>query len=154
MRESAGLLLWRRTPEGVEVLLAHPGGPFWARKDLGAWSIPKGELDPAGERAQAAALREFAEETGSLPGGMPVPLGSVRQKGGKLVYAWAVRGDADPAALRSNRFSLEWPPNSGRQREFPEVDRAGWFPLVEAKQKITAGQLPLLLELEAALGGA
>ena len=136
---SAGLLVFRRKP-GVEVLLGHPGGPYWARKDAGAWSIPKGEYE-AGEDPLACAAREFEEELGTPPPeAEPVELGAVRQAGGKLVTAWAVQGDFDPAGLRSNSFSIEWPPRSGAIREFPEVDRAQWFPLAEAKEKIVPAQ--------------
>src|SRR5215217_4853727 len=128
-KRSAGILLYRRGEAGLEVLLVHPGGPFWAKKDLGAWSIPKGEHDE-GEDAQACALREFAEETGSAPSpGELADLGEVRQKAGKVVAAWALEGDLDAAAIRSNTFTLQWPPRSGRMQEFPEVDRAEWFGL-------------------------
>jgi predicted NUDIX family NTP pyrophosphohydrolase len=147
MRRSAGVLLFRRRPEGAEVLLVHPGGPFWSRRDLGAWSIPKGEHGPE-EEPLAAALRELEEETGIRPAGTPLPLGAVRQAGGKEVRAWAVEGDADAGAIRSNTFAVEWPPGSGRTAEFPEVDRAGWFPMAVARRKILKGQLPLLDELE------
>ena len=147
MKRSAGILLFRSRAGGPEVLLVHPGGPFWSRKDLGAWSIPKGEHGLE-EEPLAAALRELEEETGIRPRGEPVPLGSVRQARGKEVRAWAVEGDADPAAIRSNTFALEWPPGSGKTAEFPEVDRAGWFPFEVARQKILKAQLPLLEELE------
>jgi predicted NUDIX family NTP pyrophosphohydrolase len=144
-RRSAGILLHRPGPAGREVLLVHPGGPFWAKRDLGAWSIPKGEYED-GEDAQACALREFAEELGSAPpaGGDLVELGEVRQRGGKVVTAWAAEGDLDPGAIRSNTFTMEWPPRSGATREFPEVDRAGWFTLDEARAKILPAQAPLL----------
>jgi predicted NUDIX family NTP pyrophosphohydrolase len=132
------------------VLLVHPGGPFWAKKDAGAWSLPKGEAEP-GEDLLAAARRELAEETGCTVAGEPLALGSLRQPGGKVVHAWAVRGDFDPAQLRSGTFTLEWPPRSGRQREFPEVDRAEWFPLAEARTRILRGQLGFLERLERAL---
>ena len=126
------------------MLLAHPGGPFWARKDLGAWSIPKGELDD-GEEPLACARREFAEELGQVPPDGPfVPLGEVRQKGGKVVTAWAVEGDLDPADVVSSTFEIEWPRRSGRLRTFPEVDRAEWFDLDEAGRRILEGQRPLL----------
>ncbi len=148
---SAGLLLFRRAAAGLEVLLVHPGGPFWARKDAGAWSIPKGEVAP-GEDPLAAARRELAEETGCAPEGTALPLGSVRQKAGKLVHAWAVEADVDPAALRSNEFTIEWPPRSGRMRSFPEVDRAEWFDLAEARRRILAGQTPLLDALAEVVG--
>jgi len=140
---SAGLLMFRRTPEGIEVFLVHPGGPFWMKKDLGAWSIPKGE-HPETEDPFAAALREFEEETGIRPEGDFLPLGELRQPSGKRITAWAFEGDCDPASIRSNLFSLEWPPRSGRTQEFPEVDRAAWFSLAEARQKILKGQGPLL----------
>ena len=152
-KKSAGLLLFRGSRESVEVLLVHPGGPFWARKDDGAWSIPKGEFSD-NEEPLAAAIREFEEETGRSVAGDFVPLEPVRQAGGKTVFAWAVRADFDPSQLRSNLFQLEWPPRSGRQGEFPEVDRAAWFDLASAKRKILNGQLPLLDHLRAAVQGA
>jgi predicted NUDIX family NTP pyrophosphohydrolase len=142
-RTSAGILLYRSTPSGLEVLLVHPGGPFWARRDRGAWSIPKGEVDE-GEDLLAAARRELREETGFSAEGRALPLGEVRQRGGKRVHAWAVEGDADPVALESNTFELEWPPRSGRVRSFPEVDRAAWFGLEEARERILSGQVPFL----------
>ncbi len=143
-RRSAGILLHRRGPAGVEVLLVHPGGPFWASKDAGAWSIPKGEHD-GGEDARACALREFEEETGSAPdAGELTDLGSVRQKSGKLVQAWALEGDLDPEAVRSNSFEMEWPPRSGRRQTFPEVDRAGWFGIDAAREKINPAQAAFL----------
>lgn len=151
-RTSAGLLMYRMRPGGVEVFLVHPGGPFWAKKDAGAWSIPKGEY-AGGEDPLAAARREFAEETGIVPQGTFVELGEVRQAGGKVVAGWAFEGDCDPAAIRSNTFTLEWPPGSGRSREFPEVDRAGWFGPDAAAEKILAGQLPFLERLARTLGG-
>ena len=152
MKQSAGLLLYRETSGRLEVLLVHPGGPFWAKKDLGAWTIPKGEIGE-GEDPLAAARREFAEEMGlPPPGGEPVALTLRRQAGGKLVHAWMLRADLDPAAVRSNTFSLEWPPRSGRRQEFPEVDRAAWFTLDEARRKILKGQALLLDELAARLG--
>lgn len=145
-KTSAGLLMYRRRPGGVEVFLVHPGGPFWAKKDDGAWSIPKGEYGD-GDDALAAARREFEEETGIVPTGDVAELGSVRQAGGKVVTAWAIEGDCDPSAIRSNTFTLEWPPKSGRQREFPEVDRAEWFDLETAAVKILKGQLDFLRTL-------
>lgn len=149
-RTSAGILLYRRVPS-LEVLLAHMGGPFFARKDDGAWSIPKGEYGPD-EDAFAAALREFAEELGSpAPSTQLVPLGSVRQANGKVVTAWAVEGDLDAAAIVSNTFDLEWPPRSGRVQSFPEVDRAAWFDLESARPKLVKGQVELLDRLAAAL---
>ncbi len=143
---SAGILLYRRAAEAVEVLLVHPGGPFWARKDVGAWSVPKGEVDE-GEDPRACALRELEEELGSglgLAAGDLVELGSVRQKGGKTVQCWAVEGDFDPAGLHSSIFTMEWPPRSGREREFPEVDRAEWFDLDAAREKINPAQAEFL----------
>ncbi len=139
--------MYRANERGLEVFLVHPGGPFWARKDLGAWSIPKGEPGPD-EAPQEAAIREFEEETGVKPSGPLVELAPIRQKAGKTVLAWTFQGDADPEKLRSNSFRLEWPPKSGIWKEFPEVDRAAWFPLAEARQKINAGQLDLLNQLE------
>jgi predicted NUDIX family NTP pyrophosphohydrolase len=150
---SAGLLVYRRRADGeVEVLLGHMGGPFWARKDERAWSIPKGE-HPDEEDALAAARREFAEETGTAPpDGPTLDLGEVRQSGGKRVTAWAVEGDLDPDRIESNTFELEWPPRSGRRQEFPEIDRASWFDLETARRKVVKGQVPLLDRLERALG--
>jgi predicted NUDIX family NTP pyrophosphohydrolase len=148
-KRSAGLLLHRRRAGGLEVLLVHPGGPLWAKRDLGAWSIPKGELDAA-EDPLAAARREVEEETGLRAEGPFEALGSVRQRGGKEVLAWAAAAEFDPAALRSGTFELEWPPRSGRRARFPEVDRAAWFPLDEARRRILPGQAPLLDRLEAA----
>ncbi len=147
---SAGLLLYRR-PEGrLEVFLIHPGGPLFAKKDAGFWSIPKGEYE-LDEPPLEAARREFEEETGFRAEGEFLPLAPIRQKSGKLVTAWAVEGDADPAVLNSNTFRLEWPPGSGVLREYPEVDRGAWFSLPEARQKINAAQIPLLDELERSL---
>ncbi len=145
---SAGLLLFRTGERGLEVLLVHPGGPFWARKDAGAWSIPKGEI-AEGEDPLQAAVREAREELGVDVDGNFVALTPVRQAGGKLVRAWAVAADFDPATLASNTFEMEWPPKSGRTQTFPEVDRADWFRPDEAKLKILKGQLPLLDELAA-----
>jgi predicted NUDIX family NTP pyrophosphohydrolase len=142
-KKSAGLLPFRETDSGVEVLLVHPGGPFWAKKDDGAWSIPKGEFAD-GEEPLDAARREFAEETGVVPSGDFIALGSLKQSGGKLVFAWAWRCDLDASALRSNSFSMEWPPKSGRQQEFPEVDRAAWFAVETARRKILQGQAEFL----------
>jgi predicted NUDIX family NTP pyrophosphohydrolase len=142
-QRSAGILLYRRPQGGVEVLLVHPGGPFWAKKDDGAWSIPKGEYAP-GEEPLAAARREFEEETGARAEGEAVALGTFRQPSGKIVDAWAVEGDFDPATLKSNTFTLEWPPRSGKMREVPEVDRAGWFTPEEAARKLLKGQRPIL----------
>jgi predicted NUDIX family NTP pyrophosphohydrolase len=145
-RTSAGLLLFRRTPAGVEVLLVHPGGPLWAKKDEGAWSIPKGEID-AGEDPLAAARREFEEELGAPVAGEFIALAPIRQASGKVVRAWAVEGDFDPATLTSGMFSMEWPPRSGRQQEFPEVDRAEWFSIDDASRKINKAQIELLNQL-------
>ena len=143
-RRSAGIVLYRSGADGVEVLLVHPGGPFWAKKDAGAWSIPKGEYED-GEDPLACALREFEEETGTrLQAPALVALGTVVQKSGKEVTAWAARGDLDAAGVRSNSFSMEWPPRSGRQQEFPEIDRAEWFALDEARAKLVAAQVELL----------
>jgi predicted NUDIX family NTP pyrophosphohydrolase len=148
---SAGILLHRRGPAGREVLLVHPGGPFWARKDLGAWSIPKGELDD-GQDPRACARREFAEETGTeLPDGALDDLGAVKLKSGKIVVAFAVEGDLDPATLVSNTFELEWPPRSGRIQAFPEVDRAEWFGLDAAREKLNPAQAAFVDRLEALL---
>jgi predicted NUDIX family NTP pyrophosphohydrolase len=147
-KTSAGILLFRHGGAGLEVFLVHPGGPFWKHKDLGAWSIPKGEYGPD-EDPLAAALREFEEETGTrLPPERFVALGEVRQAGGKTVTAWAVEGDLDTSAIRSNTFSLEWPPLSGRFQDFPEVDRAAWFALSEARKRLLKAQMPLLERLE------
>jgi len=146
-KNSAGLLMCRRRGESLEVFLVHPGGPFWAKKDVGAWSIPKGEYEPP-EDALEAARREFEEETGFAPEGQFVPLSPRKQPGGKTVVAWAVQGDCDAATIRSNKFRMEWPPRSGRLQEFPEVDRAGWFSMEEAKRKILRGQAGFLEELE------
>ncbi|HXQ28017.1 MAG TPA: NUDIX domain-containing protein [Gemmatimonadales bacterium] len=145
-RVSAGLIGYRRSKGVLEVLLVHPGGPFWKAKDLGAWSIPKGALD-AGEEALEGAKREFREETGFTVVGPCIPLASLRQPGGKLVHAWAVAGDWDPSALRSNMASIVWPPRSDRTLEFPEVDRAAWFPIHEARRRIAPGQVGFLDEL-------
>ena len=152
-RTSAGLLLHRRGPDGgIEVLIGHMGGPFWARKDAGAWSIPKGEHGPD-EEPRDVALREFAEELGA-PASVTdlVPLGEVRQSGGKRLTVWAAEGDFDAAGAVSNTFSLEWPPRSGRVQEFPEIDRAAWTTLDEARVKLVPGQVPLLDRLLGLLG--
>lgn len=143
---SAGLLLFRRTSAGPEVFLVHPGGPFWAKKDAGAWSIPKG-LYESDEDPLAAAKREFAEETGFTPEGDTTELGELRQPSGKRIVAWAMEGDLDPAAIKSNLFAMEWPPKSGRLAEFPEVDRAAWFRPAEARSKLLKGQVPFLERL-------
>ena len=141
---SAGILLYRDRDGALEVLLVHPGGPAWARRDAGAWSIPKGEYDD-GEDPLVAARREFAEELGAAPPqSQPRDLGEVRQKSGKRVRAWALRGDLDPSQIRSNTCEIEWPPRSGRRIEIPEVDRAAWFELEQARQKINPAQAELL----------
>ena len=145
-KRSAGVLLYRVSGNRLEVLLVHPGGPYWAKKDAGAWTIPKGEIDE-GEDALAAAKRELKEETGLEVAGELVTLAPVKQRGGKTVHAWAAQGDCDPLAITSNTFAMEWPPKSGRMQSFPEVDRAAWFSLDEARAKILAGQAPLLDEL-------
>lgn len=143
---SAGVLMYRKGKNEIEVFLVHPGGPFFMKKDAGAWSIPKGEIGE-GEDPLGAAKREFEEETGCRPEGSFLPLKSVKQKSGKIVLSWAVEGDCDADSITSNTFSLEWPPKSGRTQEFPEVDRAAWFTIGEARQKINPAQAPLLDEL-------
>jgi predicted NUDIX family NTP pyrophosphohydrolase len=148
---SAGLLLFRRGSAGLELFLAHPGGPFWSHKDAGAWTIPKGVIEP-GEEPLAAALREFEEETGVRPEGPFLPLGSIRQKAGKEIRAWAWEGDADPDRVTSNTVRTEWPRGSGRWLTFPEVDRCGWFGPKTAREKINPAQAELIARLEAALG--
>lgn len=148
---SAGIMLYRRGAAGPEVLLVHPGGPFWAKKDEAAWSIPKGLIDP-GEDQEAAARREFAEEVGTVPAGKLVPLGEFKVSSGKLLVVFALEGDFDPKALISNSFEMEWPPRSGRRQSFPEVDRAGWFGLSEARAKLHLGQRPVVEVLLAHLG--
>jgi predicted NUDIX family NTP pyrophosphohydrolase len=151
--QSAGLLLFRQRDKHVQVLLGHPGGPFWSRKDQGAWAIPKGLIGP-GESPLSAAQREFAEETGYRPGGKTIPLGSTKQPGGKVVHVWAIEEDWDPADLQSNTFEMEWPPRSGRRQSFPELDRASWFGIVEARLKILKGQAVFLDHLLETLGRA
>jgi len=150
-KSSAGLLLYRRVNGGLHVLLVHPGGPFWATKDFGAWSIPKGEFAP-GEDPLEAAKREFREETGCGAEGDYIPLAPLKQPSGKIIHVWAVAGDCDPSRLQSNTFSIEWPPRSGRAREFPEVDRAAWFPLAEARRRIVRGQAGFLDQLPRVAG--
>ncbi len=144
---SAGILVYRETNGALEVLLAHPGGPFWARKDAGAWTIPKGLVEP-GADLLATAQREFTEETGFVADGPFVPLEPVRQTSGKIVHAFACRGDFDTEKLISNTFEIEWPPRSGRRQRFPEIDRAAWFNLATAREKLIAYQRPFLIELE------
>jgi predicted NUDIX family NTP pyrophosphohydrolase len=146
-KESDGILVYRKRNDILQVFLVHPGGPFWRKKDLGAWSIPKGEPGPE-EDPLSVARREFQEETGFGVSGNFIPLSPVRQPGGKVVQAWALESDCDPEAIRSNTFKMEWPPRSGRQQEYPEVDRAAWFGIEEAKSKINQGQISLLEELE------
>ena len=149
-KTTAGLLLYRRRGE-VEVFLVHPGGPYWAKKDLGAWSLPKGEIND-GENLLHAARREFTEETGFGIEGEFRPLDPVKQAGGKVVHAWAIEGDCDPTALQSNLFSMEWPPKSGKTQQFPEVDRAGWFTIAEARKRILAAQVGFIDQFVSLLG--
>ena len=150
---SAGVLLFRRSGGGLEFLLAHQGGPFWTNKDLGHWTIPKGEVEP-GEAWIDVARREFAEETGTqVDVGGDLPLGEITQKSGKRVIAWAVEGDLDPALAHSNSFSMEWPPRSGRFQDYPEIDRVAWFDQVEARRRLKPAQVPFIERLEAALDG-
>ena len=148
--ESAGLLLYRRAPSGLEVLLAHPGGPFWQRKDAGAWTIPKGAVEE-GESLLAAACREFQEETGIVPRSPFLPLGFIRQKAGKIIHAWGWEGDADPALIVSNSMTTEWPRGSGRSISYPEIDRCEWFGAVAARLRLNPAQAELVDRLEAAL---
>ncbi len=152
-RISAGLIMYRKQQGQVEVLLVHPGGPFWAKKDLGAWSIPKGEVNH-GENELATAQREFEEEIGFQPQGPFLPVGEVKLKGGKVVRAWAFEGSLDPTRIRSNTFRLEWPPRSGHFQDFPEIDRAGFFSIKEAKEKIIPAQVPLLEALRRQIAGS
>jgi predicted NUDIX family NTP pyrophosphohydrolase len=153
-RTSAGILLWRRNGGRLEVLLGHNGGPFWAKKDHGHWTVLKGEAEP-GEELEAVARREFAEETShELPEGPMIGLGEIVQKSGKLVVAWAVEGDLDPAAAVSNTFEMEWPPRSGRVQQFPEIDRVEWFAPDEARRRLKAAQVPFLDRLEEAIAQA
>jgi predicted NUDIX family NTP pyrophosphohydrolase len=150
-RTSAGILLYRRPAGRLELLLAHPGGPFFTKRDAGYWTIPKGEVDPD-EELLAVARREFEEETGQAAhDGDPIPLGSIVQKGGKIVHAWALEGDLDPATSVSNTFEMSWPPGSGRLASFPEIDRVAWFDPAEARRRIKATQIPLIDRLEESL---
>lgn len=146
-KRSAGILLYRMRNKFLEVFLVHPGGPFWAKKDAGAWSIPKGEFSDD-EEPLAAAIREFKEETGIAIKGKFIELNAVRQKSGKYVYAWAAAMDIDATTIRSNQFEMEWPPKSGKMKLFREIDRADWFAMNQAKEKVNPGQLPLLAQLE------
>ena len=146
IKRSAGLLVYRMRDEEIDVFLVHPGGPFWAKKDAGAWSIPKGEFET--EQPLVAAMREFEEETGLKISGDFIELKPVKQKGGKIVYAWAVEADFDASDIQSNMFKLEWPPKSGVMRDYPEVDRAGWFDLETAKLKMLASQAGLIEQLQ------
>jgi predicted NUDIX family NTP pyrophosphohydrolase len=148
---SAGIIAYRRAPDGLEVLLVHPGGPFWRNRDAGAWSIPKGGVDP-GEDHLTAGVREFQEETGTVLAGDFLPLGEIRQAGGKRVVAFAIEADIDADAITSNTFSMEWPPKSGKLAQFPEVDRAAWFDFATARAKINPAQAMFLERLVAALG--
>jgi len=152
-KQSAGLLMYRYRTGKVEVLLVHPGGPYWAGKDSGAWAIPKGEIEP-GEDALTAARREFEEETGFKAEGRFRPLNPVRLKSRKVVYAWAFQGDCDPQAVKSMAFSMEWPPHSGKAQEFPEVDKAEWFTVEAAREKVQAGQAPFIEEFARIAGNA
>ena len=152
-KQAAGILLYRQGARGLEVLLAHPGGPLWARKDLGAWTIPKGQFGDD-ESALAAAKREFEEEMGSPAAGVFAELGAIKQPSGKVVHAFTAESDFDVKTVKSNLFNLEWPPRSGRMGQFPEVDRAGWFSMAEARQKILKGQEPFLDRLLALLSNA
>lgn len=142
-KQSAGILVFRRSTRGMEVFLVHPGGPFWAKRDAGAWSLPKGEY-AEGEEPLRAAQREFHEETGLRIEGTFLPLGAVKQPGGKIVTAWAVEADPDPSLVQSNTFFMEWPPKSGRTQQFPEIDKAAWFSLEDARTKLLKGQIPFL----------
>jgi predicted NUDIX family NTP pyrophosphohydrolase len=146
-KKAAGLVLYRFRGSELQVFLTHPGGPYWAKKDIGAWAIPKGEFEEDEDPLQAAK-REFHEETGCTAAGEFIPLTPVKQRGGKTVYAWAVEGDCDADKITSNMFSMEWPPRSGKQSEFPEVDRAGWFTLEKAKEKIQPAQIALVEQLQ------
>ncbi|TLP81787.1 NUDIX domain-containing protein [Maribacter sp. ACAM166] len=146
-KQSAGILLYRWNNKALEVLLVHPGGPFWAKKDIGVWSIPKGEIEPD-ENPLYAAIRETEEETGLEVQGEFTPLKSQKQKSGKVIHAWSVKGDFDISKIESNSFEMEWPPKSSKKALFPEIDKASWFDLIDAKLKIVRGQMPFILELE------
>jgi len=150
-KKSAGIFMYRFREMKLQVFLVHPGGPFWARKDKAAWSIPKGEFDDL-EAPLEAAKREFQEETGMPVTGDFINLGEVKQPGRKIIYVWAVEGDCDPAAIKSNTFEMQWPPKSGKYKSFPEVDRAGWFSLGEAREKLHKGQIVLVDRLAEKLG--
>jgi predicted NUDIX family NTP pyrophosphohydrolase len=150
LKKSVGLLMYRRRAGVLQVFLVHPGGPYWAKKDLGVWSIPKGEPGPD-EDPLSAAQREFEEETGCRAEGRFIPLTPIKQAGGKVVHAWAFEGECDAETIRSNTFSMEWPPRSGRQQEFPEIDRGAWFDKEEAERKINEAQIDLIEELELTL---
>ena len=149
-KKSAGILLYRKKGRSFEVLLVHPGGPYWANKDAGAWSIPKGEFDD-NEDALSAAKREFEEETGLNISGVFIELSPIKLKGGKTIFAWAVEGDIDPLKINSNEFVMEWPPRSGKMRSFPEIDKAAWFSLPDAEIKINPGQIKMLEEMKSRL---
>jgi predicted NUDIX family NTP pyrophosphohydrolase len=152
MKQSAGVLIYREKNGRIEVFLVHPGGPFWAKKDIASWSIPKGEFEE-GEDPLETAIREFSEETGlEVPQGDPVPLNPVKQPSRKVVHAWYLKGDLDVSAVRSNMFEMEWPPKSGKKQKFPEVDKGSWSSLGEAKVKLHKGQVPIIEQLERALG--
>lgn len=151
-KTSAGILFYRFEKNKLQVLLLHPGGPFWQKKDIGAWSIPKGESEP-GEELLNAAIRETEEETGIKPNGNFIELKPLKQKSGKIVYAWAVQSDLDPSAIRSNTFEMEWPPKTGKKKSFPEIDKAAWLDVEEAKNKIVPGQVAFITELESRLVG-
>ncbi len=152
-KKSAGILVYREVSGHIEVLLVHPGGPLWATKDDGSWSIPKGEFEQ-GEEPISAARREFLEETGIDIGGDMAPLEPIKQRSGKTIYAWALEADLDPSKVRSNMFSMIWPPGTGRQQEFPEIDKAAWFEMRVAYSKISSGQAGFLSQLEAKLRGS
>src|SRR5687767_3391937 len=149
-KQSAGLLFFRIHKSGLEVLLVHPGGPFWSKKDAGAWTIPKGEIEE-GEDPLAAAIREVKEETGITAEGKFILLSPIKQKGGKIVHAWALEKDTDASGIKSNEFEMEWPPRSGKKRTFPEIDKAGWFNLDEANIKILEAQRPFIHDLQTLL---